>query len=387
MFSIKGLAGRAPVGSLARAHTWVYRATGARDLRLDLLRGFCIVVMIADHISGRSFLHWFTGGNAFYTSAAEGFVLISGLLLGTIYRSLIARAGLVVAIGKVLRRALTLYVLMAVLTVGLFSAGRLAGEPWAQTGSVPPITFVLDVLTFQRTFFMTDILSLYVILLLGVPIMLWLLHRGWTTALLVGSWALWLGTQSVAVRFGLALADFQGFHPAAWQLLFVHAIVLGYHQRRVREALTTSRRRTLLSIATLTLLGLLVVFFTSGLPLDLLVPGEPTHWLQAITLKDTLGPMRLVAASSVFTVFFALATAVWQPLQRTLGWLLLPLGQHSLYSYTMHVLLVFASKLLVRDVPGATPLQMLINTLAQLAAILIVWQLVMRRVLFAIMPR
>jgi len=48
-------------------------------MRLDLLRGFCVVVMVADHIGGeQSWLYIMTGGNRFFTSAAEGFVLISG---------------------------------------------------------------------------------------------------------------------------------------------------------------------------------------------------------------------------------------------------------------------------------------------------------------------
>ena len=58
---------------------WTYdrSADGAsrRDLRLDLLRGFCVFVMVADHIGGeRSWLYLFTSGNRFFASAAEGFV-------------------------------------------------------------------------------------------------------------------------------------------------------------------------------------------------------------------------------------------------------------------------------------------------------------------------
>ena len=46
-----------------------------RDSRIDLLRGLAVIAMIVDHVVGDSPLRWLTGGNHFYTSAAEGFVL------------------------------------------------------------------------------------------------------------------------------------------------------------------------------------------------------------------------------------------------------------------------------------------------------------------------
>ena len=56
-----------------------------RDPRLDLLRGFCVFAMIVDHIGGSSWLYALTGGNRGPITAAEGFVFLSGLVLGTLY--------------------------------------------------------------------------------------------------------------------------------------------------------------------------------------------------------------------------------------------------------------------------------------------------------------
>jgi OpgC protein len=68
----------------ARLRRWRYeslpRSAGSRDLRIDLLRGFCVFVMIVDHVGGESsWLYVLTGGNRFMVSAAEGFVLLSGI--------------------------------------------------------------------------------------------------------------------------------------------------------------------------------------------------------------------------------------------------------------------------------------------------------------------
>ena len=67
---------------------------GGRDLRLDFLRGLFVITMIVDHVAGASWLHAVTGGNHFYTSAAEGFVFVSGLVAGRAYTRFIDRGGL-----------------------------------------------------------------------------------------------------------------------------------------------------------------------------------------------------------------------------------------------------------------------------------------------------
>nr|MDQ3831189.1 OpgC domain-containing protein [Candidatus Tectomicrobia bacterium] len=97
------------VSRLKLTGSWRYEA-GKRDLRLDLLRGFAVVAMVADHIGGeRSWLYALTGGDGFWVSAAEVFVFISGLLLGMISAGVMARHGLGVALMKGLQRAWTLY--------------------------------------------------------------------------------------------------------------------------------------------------------------------------------------------------------------------------------------------------------------------------------------
>ena len=80
-------------------------------MRLDLLRGFCVLVMVADHIGGeRSWVYVVTGGN-FFTSAAEGFVLISGIVMGSVYMNVIQRERMNAMLRKVLKRAGFLYLL------------------------------------------------------------------------------------------------------------------------------------------------------------------------------------------------------------------------------------------------------------------------------------
>src|SRR6266705_1074070 len=106
---------------LERVRTWSYYRTAdiasRRDLRLDLLRGFCIFAMVVDHFGGQSWLYAVTGGNRFYVSAAEGFIFISGFVMGQAYRGKRDRSGLVEAMTDALRRARTLYLATVALTV------------------------------------------------------------------------------------------------------------------------------------------------------------------------------------------------------------------------------------------------------------------------------
>ena len=43
--------------------------------------------MVVDHFGGDSWLYAITGGNRFYVSAAEGFIFISGFVMGQAYRA------------------------------------------------------------------------------------------------------------------------------------------------------------------------------------------------------------------------------------------------------------------------------------------------------------
>src|SRR5918912_292600 len=106
---------------LERLRAWSYYhtadAANRRDLRVDLLRGFCIFAMVVDHFGGDSWLYAVTGGNRFYVSAAEGFIFISGFVMGQASRNKRDRSGLPTAMREALLRARTLYLATVTLTV------------------------------------------------------------------------------------------------------------------------------------------------------------------------------------------------------------------------------------------------------------------------------
>src|SRR3954447_26657051 len=177
---------------VARFASWRY-AGDRRDLRLDLLRGLAVVAMITDHVGGdQSWLYHLTGGNRFWTSAAEGFVFISGLVMGIVYAGVLARQGLRAMLLKSLKRAWTLYALTVLLTfASAFAAYKfqLFWAPQVTLATLPD--FIVSILTIHRTFYLTDILLMYVMLVFGAALLLFFLAEGYAWQVLAASWVLW----------------------------------------------------------------------------------------------------------------------------------------------------------------------------------------------------
>ncbi|NJR32679.1 MAG: succinyl transferase OpgC [Chamaesiphon sp. CSU_1_12] len=74
---------------------------------------------------------------------------------------------------------------------------------------------------------------------------------------------------------------------------------------------------------------------------------------------------------------------MWKPLEKSLGKLLIPLGQNSLYVYIIHVPLT----LIWYMIPGLTAGNIFFVSLIQAIAIGLCWVLVKKEVLFNIIPR
>ncbi len=368
---------------------WAYPAAAKRDLRLDVLRGFAVVVMIVDHFGGASWLYLVTGGNAFFVSGAEAFIFISGLVVGMVYGAIALKQGVWTAQWKALQRAWTLYKLNFVLTL-LFAAVSITfGFDWAKDIKVGnPLVFVFDVATLRQTMYLTDIPLLYTLLMVLAAGGLWLLVKGHTKLLLAGSGLLWLAFQLDQVQVPWPIIGNTTFNLAAWQFLFFIARAVGYH----RDALT-KKLNALPRLPYLVLTGVLVVWMvhlyqTNGAVFGRLMPGLDTHaFMSALFLKSALAPGRLIASAILFQFAYLAATLFWKPIWSAIGWFLLPLGQNSLYAYTMHVVVIGLFYIAFQFLPAHVQTMGTINTTLQLFVILGVWAMVQKKFMFSVVPR
>jgi enterochelin esterase-like enzyme len=370
-----------------------YVTAQGRDLRIDLLRGFFVLAMIVDHVRGVSPLYLLTGGNRFFVSAAEGFILLSGLMAGLIYRRVVARDGLGAAVRKVWARALTLYLLTVGITLVLLPLSELVGLPWAQgVDFTHSLNLVVGVLTLHRTYYLADVLLLYTLLFAVMPAALFLMTDGKTWLLVGLSWSVWglhqLFPNEVAATWPIAGNYLFAF--AAWQLLFFNGLALGYQRDRI-PALTRQGARRLQIGTGFAFLGLIALFALLEMPATSL-PSQLTGfaasftqaqlWFQEFVFgKADLRIGRVAAAAVVMPFIFLTLTRQWRTLNRPLTWLLAPLGQNSLYAFTAHVVVVAGVAMALTPIGLAASSPWWLNAMLQVASILLIWMLVRRHVL------
>jgi hypothetical protein len=373
-----------------RLSGWRYRSDDERDLRLDVLRGYCAFAMVVDHLGGASYLYPVTGGNQFFVSAAEGFIFLSGLLVGLIYGPRARRDGLAAVQSHLLRRAFVLYAVTIGLTFAFVGLSRLADMPWLQ--DVDPLTpeLAVSILTLHRTYYLVDVMLLYTLLLVVSPLALLLLTTGRTWVVLMLSGGLWLLFQwfPVAAQVPWTIVNNDTFRVSAWQVWFFGGMTIGYHRSRIWRIL--GRVPPLLAILVLGALAALLVHLRlsdGALLAGAFGAADSQAALEALFGKESARVGRLLAFAVFFPLLYLALTHLWGPVRGLTGWLLIPFGQNALYVYAMHLFAVYLAALILPFVPAFDRLDAAHNTALQLAMVLLIWALVKREVLFDVLPR
>lgn len=197
-----------------RSRPWGYPANaGKRDLRIDVLRGLAIVFVVVDHIALPSLYYLVSHARNGAVSGAKFLVLLSGLVLGLVYRRRAIEDGWKAVARRVWSRARLLYVtaLLIVLTASLISllpgidadaiatkTDEATGTTCSMYGSTPlladcptPPGAVLDVVFLNVGPFQFNVMGLYVVLIALAPLALRLLLADRWRLLLGVSWGLY----------------------------------------------------------------------------------------------------------------------------------------------------------------------------------------------------
>ena len=359
--------------------SWRY-AGGRRDLRLDLLRGLAVVAMVTDHVGGEeSWLYIFTGGNHFWTSAAEGFIFISGLAMGIVYPAVIAREGIGAAVKKALRRAGTLYLLTVTLTLTTAALAFRLGVQWAPqvaTNALPD--FVVGVLTLHRSYYLTDVLLLYTLVIFIATGALYLMATRRSWIVLAASWGLWSLWQFFPQQATLpwAITDNSVFNLSAWQLLFFNGLLIGFYRETLAAHFGWLTSRAALTVSG-SLFAVSLAVYNDGMAPLVAFTGKDAAWLDAHVFSKSdqqFGRIISFAIVAVFAVSFV--TNCWQPLVRGLGWLLLPLGQSALLAYGLHLFVIMLTTLAGPHLFCGGIFTAAQNAALQAGGILLIWMVV-----------
>ncbi|HEY8901190.1 MAG TPA: OpgC domain-containing protein [Chthoniobacterales bacterium] len=309
---------------------------GARDTRIDTLRGLFLAVMAVNHIPSE--LHPWTDHSLGFFSSAEGFFFLSGLLAGRVYTRRRDRDGAPEARVASWKRAAVIYgahlVTFFVVFAGILTFARLTGtapghapallleHPWQAAGAAL-------LLALQPPLF--DILPLYAGFMLLLPGLLALYARGWQFVVFAASVAIWfVGYAWVPPVPADAFAT-HAFPWTAWQLPLVVGSVCGNFWATGRTGLFVIRPGLLVT-AGLVCAGCFIVRHAY------VPPPVPIPILEAISSKNFLGPLRVLNVAAAF--YLLLAAARWLPRLLEIRPLAF-LGKHTLPVFCAHIVAAY----------------------------------------------
>ncbi|MGT2502712.1 OpgC domain-containing protein [Bradyrhizobium guangxiense] len=350
-------------------------AIGERELRLDLFRGLALWLIFIDHLPP-SLLTWFTIRNYGFSDATEIFIFISGYTAAFVYGRAMLESGVVIATARILRRVWQIYVAHVFLfTIFLaeisYVATRFENPLYTEEMGIldflkqPDITIVQALLLRFRPVNM-DVLPLYIVLMLALPLILWSMK--WRPDVTLGlSVVLYAVTWEYDLYLSAYPNGFWAFNPFAWQLLFVFGAWCALGGARRMSHILASPVTMWISIAYLA--AAFCVTLTWYLPqLSHFMPKRLEQWMYPIDKTD-LDVLR-------FTHFLALAALTVRFLPREWPglksrWLrpLILCGQHSLEIFCLGVFLAFAGHFILAEVSGGPAMHALIS----LSGILIMW--------------
>lgn len=357
-------------------------STSRRDLRLDFLRGLCLLKMIFNHL-------WITPLHAVqqwlgYVTGAEAFFFISGAVVGIVHGRRAREDGLGPTSRQVLVRALQLYLANLALVflfvsleaTGLLENGWFLGL-WGETFRWASL------FGFDQPYYLS-VLPRYVAFLALTPLALGCLLKGWSRWLLVASLGAWGANLLLGRRLLVPwLEQGSDFPIASWQLLFFVGMLLGYHREGV--ARWWRARRGAAWTTGLVTAALAFALLRRGHDLGLLpFPATEMSWLFG---REHLGPLRWVNLLVAFALLFELTDRYWQPLKSAAGGMLLAFGQSSLYVFLMHIPVVWWSEQVARNLGVEPRLGIWWFAAVDLALIAFLWWMVRRRLLFGWVPR
>lgn len=356
---------------------------------LDLLRGYFLLVIILNHMHYYpSGLEWITGQSFLYASTAEGFFLISGIVLGIVRGAKLIDTPFKTASKLLLKRAFQLYLTSIILVIIFTLIGWLVmSNPGLKFGVLEPVgdigALLWQTITLQYTFGWADYLRLYAIFIFASPLALWLLRKGLWYIVLLASVAVW-------ALFPIGTTEGTLWQPVSWQLIFFVGFILGFHWKNITAwwkrkspVIKKITIATIVSVAVVTLVANIFIVFGHKLPgigYELMRIDE--NWSTYFN-KDQLPLLRLLLFGTWFIALYWLFTRFAPFIKKWLGWLLLSFGTNSLYVYTIQAFVVFFVMLIFNE----KPYPWYVNLGISLGTIGLVYIAVRTKFLMKIIPR
>ncbi len=317
-----------------------------RDLRLDAIRGFLLaeITFVHTHAPGSFIVNEFFGR----VSMAAAFIFLSGLVAGAVYGK-IADRSLLNCSNVAVRRAFYIHkyhvatfaflIIVALLLpqyIDYFNFDWITNpsEAWRNI-----VKFVF--LGYQPSVF--DILPLYTLFVLAMPLAFLGFKKGHSTTVLGISLGIW-----ILAQLGLGNDKAFGgsdFNPFAWQLLYFSGLYFGYFQIHHRQEIVRFHR------------GLIAICFS------IVVLGFSLRW-NLVDWPNYVQKGTFLSNKSSHSIlyvinFYAFVYLVWCVARRFPSLITIRpfvfLGKHSIQVFSFHILMIYLTLPLMQATRQVSP--------------------------------
>lgn len=359
-------------GSSMESNSSIAKTTSSRILALDYLRGFFILIIIVDHLwRWPNLFELISGRGELWSSAAEGFVIISGLLVGYIRGYKNRHQPLKTVSKKLVMRGAVLYLWMIITTLLLASVswlfdfeGNMAYVPipefhWTE--------LIFSVFRLDYVHTLTHFLYLYAIFLIISPAMIWLMRRK----------KAWIGGIISLIGWGIGMA--YSLEWLQWQILFFMPAIAGFYYEPILamyHSLATKMQKLIRYGS------ILVTISTIGLASSIVLVNPPGDYKSILFGRDPITIATVLISFVWFIGLLSLFQLILPWLKRWFGWLLFTLGERSLTAYILHIIPLVLCQLFFVEYNN-----IFINTLLATGSILFTWALLKIPHINKVIPR
>lgn len=366
-----------------------------RIVTFDLMRGFFLIAIIINHLAlFPNLLDWWGMRGYLLVTTAEGFFLLSGVILGIVRGAKLIDRPFRDVTKIVLQRAWTLYLTHIVLVIGftLLAWYVFSGNPNIKYGVMVDhswLKLIWDTVTLQYIYGWADYLRFYAIFIALSPLALWLLRKGkWYIVLLV-SYLIWFLFPLDFKTLDWEVVEL--LQPIPWQVLFFTGLVIGFHWPDISEW-CAARRNLLTRYVAPPLILLAVGLFIWNVFAVFAQEFVTNAWTQQLSYdawslrmnefhKEQLPLQRFLLFMLWFWAAFLIVKRFEKPIITYAGWLLIPFGTNSLYVYTLHAVIVFFVHIYFQAGP------LLLNLAVTVGAIALIYLAIRTKFLMNIIPR
>lgn len=312
-----------------------------RNHQLDFFRGFFLILILVDHyLTWDNLVMKFTSEFIGWVSAAEAFVFLSGLTAGLVYTYKLTEKGEEYIVVAAKKRAWDIYkyhIILLLFTIAVLYSSSTMWRYWDSTYEAiiqePVVAASLGGLLLYQPLYL-DILPMYAIFLLFVPLVIKSFQKGNIWQIIALSFTLYLiGTLNLLpavfnTNFTGEHLELGYFNLLSWQFLFMIGLLLGflsYHNKI--EHLKQNTTLLLVAIMLGTSLFYLKLTDASFNGFDL------NYWAE----KGNLRPLRILNFASIFFIVSFISF-------KFQNWFKSPsicyLGRHSLEVFSFHIILI-----------------------------------------------